>query len=75
MLIVVVTVVVCTLVLTTVVIVATVLLIRARKSPTTSGNGNMDVGHHLYENQNFHEDHDPSRSNENIEVSTEVNTI
>lgn len=63
------------IVILAVVLVATVLIIRARKSPTTSGNGNIDVGQHLYENQNFHEDRTTSRSNQNTEVNTEVSII
>ena len=66
----------CTLILLAAIVVATVLIIRSRKSSTTPGNGNVDVGQHLYENHNFHIGHgttvnDISRSYENTEIRTE----
>ena len=69
----------CTLLLAAIVVVATVLIIRARKAPTTSGNANTDVGHQLYENQNFQENPDSAVPDPtlfaNSDVRTEVNTI
>ena len=67
----------CTLILLAAIVVATVLIIRSRKSLTTQGNGNVDVGQPVYENQSFNEGHgtavnDISRSYENTEISTEV---